>query len=284
MTATLLDGRQLAATIQAQLAVERERLGASPQLAILQLGNAPATQLFADAQYKLGAKLLIGTHFVRLPETATQAQVEVELKKLNENLSIHGIFVQNPLPKQIDPQRVSSVISPEKDVEGITPHHMARRFFAKARIGSCTALAVMALIESTGETLRGKEAVIVGNSEIVGRPVSMLLLDQMATITICHIATHERGKLVEHVQRAEILVVAVGKAGLIKGGWVQPGSIVIDVGISVVGGHTLGDVEFDEAAKRAKWITPVPGGVGPVTVTMVMKNTIEAYKLQQAGA
>lgn len=282
MSVQLLDGRKFAADLQSALRDECARLHAKPMLAVLQLGDAPATHLFAEAQRKLGAKLGISTHFVHLPDTASQAQVEAEIVKLNSDASVHGIFVQNPLPRQIDAQRISALIDPEKDVEGITPHHMARRFFAKARIGSCTALAVMALIESTGEALRGKEAVVVGNSEIVGRPVSMLLLDQLATVTICHIATNERGKLAEHVERAEVLVVAVGKAGIIKGSWVKPGAIVIDVGINVVNGHTVGDVEFDEASKRAKWITPVPGGVGPVTVTMVMKNTLEAFKQQRA--
>jgi methylenetetrahydrofolate dehydrogenase (NADP+)/methenyltetrahydrofolate cyclohydrolase len=140
----------------------------------------------------------------------------------------------------------------------------------------------MELIESTGVELAGKEAVVVGHSEIVGRPVSMLLLDRLATTTICHVATDQAGRLEEHVRRADILVVAIGKPRLIKGVWIKPGAIVIDVGINVVKGRVVGDVEFEIAKERAAFISPVPGGVGPVTVMMVMKNTVEAFKLQHA--
>ena len=184
------------------------------------------------------------------------------------------------MPPQIDPQRISAVIDPRKDIEGIHPENSARRFFARARIGSCTALAVMELIQSTGVKLSGKEAVVVGHSEIVGRPVSMLLLDILATTTICHVGTDRLGRLREHVSRAEVLVVAAGRPQFIKGDWIQPGAVVIDVGINVVNGRVTGDVEFEAAKERAGYITPVPGGVGPVTVMMVMKNTVEAYKLQ----
>jgi len=215
------------------------------------------------------------------PLGVTQADVERLILHWNDDPLIHGIFVHQPVPPQIDAQRISSLIDPRKDVEGIHPQNSARRFFAKARIGSCTALAVMELIESTGVDLTGKEAVVVGHSEIVGRPVSMLLLDKLATTTICHVETDKAGRLAEHVRRADVLVVAVGRPRFIKGGWIKPGAIVIDVGINVVGGHVVGDVEFAQAKERAAFISPVPGGVGPVTVMMVMKNTIEAFKLQQ---
>jgi len=185
------------------------------------------------------------------------------------------------LPEQLDAQRISSLIDPRKDIEGIHPQNSARRFFAKARIGSCTALAVMELIESTGVNLEGKEAVVVGHSEIVGRPVSMLLLDKLATTTICHVATDQAGLLEDHVKRADVLVVAVGKPHVIKGEWIKKGAIVIDVGINVVDRRVVGDVEFEIARERAAFISPVPGGVGPVTVMMVMKNTVEAFKLQR---
>jgi methylenetetrahydrofolate dehydrogenase (NADP+)/methenyltetrahydrofolate cyclohydrolase len=141
----------------------------------------------------------------------------------------------------------------------------------------------MRLIEETGATLEGKEAVVVGHSEIVGRPVGMLLLDKLATTTVCHVATYDAGNLKDHVQRAEVLVVALGQPQFIKGDWIRQGAIVIDVGINVVGGKVVGDVEFEEARKRAAFLSPVPGGVGPVTVMMVMKNTVEAFKLQRAG-
>jgi methylenetetrahydrofolate dehydrogenase (NADP+) / methenyltetrahydrofolate cyclohydrolase len=208
--------------------------------------------------------------------------VQAIINGWNEDPKVHGIFVHQPMPKQIESEKISSMIDPRKDVEGIHPQNCARRFFAKARIGSCTALSVLELINSTGVDLEGKEAVVVGHSEIVGRPVSMLLLDRLATTTVCHIGTDRVGRLEEHVRQAEVLVVAVGKPELIKGSWIKPGAIVIDVGINVVDGKVLGDVEFEEAKKRAGFISPVPGGVGPVTVMMVMKNTIEAFKLQPA--
>ena len=188
------------------------------------------------------------------------------------------------MPPQIDAQRISALIDPRKDIEGIHPQNMARRFFAKARIGSCTALAVMRLIEETGVDLTGKEAVVIGHSEIVGRPVSMLLLDRLATTTVCHLGTDKAGQLEAHVRRAEVLVAAVGKPQVVRGDWIKPGAIVIDVGINVLADKRIvGDVEFDEARKRAAFISPVPGGVGPVTVMMVMKNAVEAFKLQRSG-
>jgi methylenetetrahydrofolate dehydrogenase (NADP+) / methenyltetrahydrofolate cyclohydrolase len=280
MSARCLDGRTLAKQLQAELATHIAGVDSQPVLATLQLGDHPATTLFTRAQGTLATRLGLGYTSTQLPSDVTQAVVEAQLKAWNDDPGIHGIFVQNPMPPQIDPQCISAVINPLKDVEGITPHHTARRFFARARIGSCTALAVMALIESTGESLRGREAVVVGNSEIVGRPVGMLLLDQLATTTVCHIATNERGHLQEHIERAEILVAAVGKPSMIPGAWIREGAIVIDVGINVIDGHTVGDVEYDTAAARAAYITPVPGGVGPVTVTMVMKNVLEAYRAQ----
>jgi methylenetetrahydrofolate dehydrogenase (NADP+)/methenyltetrahydrofolate cyclohydrolase len=212
--------------------------------------------------------------------SASFGDIERILQTWNDNPSIHGIFVHQPMPPQIDPQRISALIDPRKDVEGIHPQNSARRFFAKARIGSCTALAVMELIESTGVSLEGKEAIVVGHSEIVGRPVGMLLLDKLATTTVCHVGTDKAGRLEEHVRRAEVLVVAIGRPQFIKGSWIKPGAVVIDVGINVVGGRVVGDVEFEAAKTRAAFISPVPGGVGPVTVMMVMKNTVEAFKLQ----
>ena len=243
--------------------------------------NTPASRLYLKAQHRQADAL--GIKVVNLPRdfNARQRDVEVPIQNWNTDPAIHGIFVHQPMPQDVDAQRISAVIDPLKDVEGIHPQNSARRFFGKGRIGSCTALAVMELIESTGIDLKGKESVVIGHSEIVGRPVTMLLLDKLATTTVCHIGTTEAGRLEEHVRRAEVLVVAVGKPRFIKGEWIKRGSVVIDVGINVVDGKVVGDVEFEEAAKRAAYISPVPGGVGPVTVMMVMKNTIEAVKLQQ---
>ena len=286
---TVLDGKALAEGIKRRLQTELATLPAKPQLRIL-FFDTPASRVYWQAQTRLAAELGIGTGeggpnaSISCPWDVAPEQVEAIIERWNRDPVVHGIFVHQPMPPQIDPLRISALIDSRKDVEGIHPENSARRFFARARIGSCTALAVMELIEATGVPLQGKEAVVVGHSEIVGRPVSMLLLDRLATTTICHLGTAGAGRLEEHVRRAEILVVAVGKPHLIQGAWIRPGAIVIDVGINLVDKHVVGDVEFDAAKARAAYITPVPGGVGPVTVMMVMKNTVEAYKLQQSRA
>lgn len=281
----VLDGRAIAERIKQDLQRELATLRGRPALAILSF-KTPASQLYQRAQVVQARALGIDTADVAelpYPSGVTQADVEQKIRTWNNDPAIHGIFVHQPMPQQIDAQRISALIDPCKDIEGIHPQNSARRFFAKARIGSCTALAVMELIDSTGVDLTGREAVVVGHSEIVGRPVSMLLLDKLATTTICHVGTDRAGRLEDHVRRADVLVVAVGRPQFIKGSWIKPGAIVIDVGINVVGGRVVGDVEFDAAKQRAAFIAPVPGGVGPVTLMMVMKNTIEAFKLQNSS-
>lgn len=279
-TAQLLDGHAIADDLRRALREQIAALGARPKLGILYCAT-PSSTVYKNAQLKQAAALQIDTDVQALPADASQADVERVIERWNVDPSVHGIFVHQPMPTGVEPQRISAVIDPRKDVEGLHPQHSVRRFFARERIGSCTALAVMELIERTGVALEGKEAVVVGHSEIVGRPVTMLLLDKLATTTVCHAGTHKAGQLQRHVERAEILVVAVGKPHVIPGAWIKPGAIVIDVGINVVRGHVVGDVDFADASARAGWITPVPGGVGPVTVMMVMKNTIEAMKLQR---
>nr|MBC8473231.1 bifunctional 5,10-methylenetetrahydrofolate dehydrogenase/5,10-methenyltetrahydrofolate cyclohydrolase [Candidatus Omnitrophota bacterium] len=177
---------------------------------------------------------------------------------------------------------ISQYLSPIKDVEAVHPQNMGEIVFGNAKILPCTAASCMELLNSIeGIELYGKEACIVGHSEIVGKPLALLLLNKFVTTTVCHIATGKRGTLPEFVKKAEILIVAVGKAGLIKGEWIKEGAIVIDVGINRVDGKLVGDVEFDKAQERAGYITPVPGGVGPLTVAILMRNLVEAYKLQQ---
>lgn len=275
MTAQWLDGKQVAQAMQAALKAEIAMLERRPTLAALLVGDDPSAAAYAKSQARVAQSLGLTWLSRHVPVTATQQQMEAQITAWNRDASVHAIFIQTPLPKAIDAQRLISRLDPLKDVEGLSP---------KSPLVPCTALAAIALIESTGESLRGKEAVVVGKSAIVGRPVCMLLLDRGATTTVCHTGTAERGRLAEHVQRAEVLVVAAGKPGLIKGEWVREGAIVIDIGTNLVGDRLVGDVEFEEAAKRAKYITPVPGGAGPVTTTMLMKNVVEAYKLQRARA
>jgi methylenetetrahydrofolate dehydrogenase (NADP+)/methenyltetrahydrofolate cyclohydrolase len=280
--AVILDGREIAKKIKQDIQQALAQTLDRPTLAILSFQN-PASETYLRAQKRQADSLGIGVKNEPLSDRDDQQAVEHVIQEWNRQSQVHGIFVHQPMPPQVDPHRVSAIIDPQKDVEGIHPQNMARRFFARGRIGSCTALAVMRLIEETGVHLEGKEAVVVGHSEIVGRPVSMLLLDKLATTTVCHVGTDRAGRLEEHVRRADVLVVAVGRPKFIKGSWIKPGAVVIDVGINVAGGKVVGDVEFEEACTRAAFISPVPGGVGPVTVMMVMKNTVEAFKLQRAG-
>ena len=282
--AEILNGRAIAAKILDQLKAEvealRKRHGRVPFLLTVQVGAQSASDLFVRSQKKAAETLGIGYRLERLPETTTQAELLQKIKGWNQDPQITGVTVQLPLPANIDAKTLSAGLDPRKDVEGIHPQHIGQAMFGWSRIGTCTSLAILELINATGADLYGKEAVIVGHSELIGKPVSLLLVDRFCTTTICHVATAERGRLSEHVKRAEILVVAVGKPHLVKGSWIRPGAIVIDVGTTLVNGQLMGDVEFDEAMKVASYVTPVPGGVGPVVVAMMMHNTVETFKLQ----
>jgi len=280
----VLDGRAIAAKIQEETRREVERLKASTQrapfLLSVQVGMHSAADLFVRSQMRAAEMLGIGYRLERLPKEITQAELIRKIKGWNEDPQITGVTIQFPLPAGIDAREISAKLDPRKDVEGIHPQHIGQAMFGWSRIGTCTSLAIMELISATGANLYGKEAVIVGNSELIGKPVSLLLLDKFCTTTVCHVATSERGRLAEHVKRAEILVVAVGRPHLVKGSWIRPGAIIIDVGTSLVEGKVVGDVEFDAAIKVADFITPVPGGVGPVVVATLMRNTVESFKLQ----
>lgn len=279
---TVIDGRAIAQRLREALRQELSQRSAKPTLAILSFANE-TSRLYHGAQVREATALgirVVNPDGGPLPTSVSSGDVEALIRRWNQDPGIHGIFAHQPVPPQLDAQALSTWIAPEKDIEGIHPQNSARRFFAKARIGSCTALAVMELIDSTGVNLEGKETVVVGHSEIVGRPVSMLLLDRLATTTICHVATNTAHRLEEHVRRAEVLVVAVGRPHFIQGNWIKSGAIVIDVGINLHQGKVVGDVDFEAAKSRAGFISPVPGGVGPVTVMLVMKNTLEAFKLQ----
>ncbi len=283
-TAQILDGRAVAAKIQERLRAEvadlKVRHRRAPFLLSVQVGLQPASDLFARSQMRTAAALGIGYRLERLSAAITQEEMIGRIEGWNRDPEITGLTIQLPLPTGLDPRVISAAVDPRKDVEGIHPQHIGQAVFGWSRIGTCTSLAIMELINATGCDLYGKEAVIVGHSELIGKPVSLMLLDRFCTTTICHVATSDRGALSEHVRRAELLVVAVGKPHLVKGSWIRPGAVVIDVGTNLVDGVLQGDVEFDEAAKKASFITPVPGGVGPVVVATLMRNTVEAFKLQ----
>lgn len=274
----LLEGKPVAARIKEDLKKQIQELNLKPVLASIQVGDNAGAEAYAKSQRKTAENLGIEYRFHKLSQDTKEQELIDFIKKLNEDKGVNGIILQMPLPAHIDYKKMSSFIESAKDVEGIHPANIGKLTFGMAKVLPCTPAAVMELLKETGIDLYGKEVVIVGHSEIVGKPLSLLLLEKFATVTVCHIGTSQAGKLQQHVRNAQILIVAVGKAGLIKGEWIKQGVVVIDVGINRVGGKIVGDVEFQEAAKRAAWITPVPGGVGPLTVIMLMRNLVETAK------
>jgi len=282
MSAKLLEGKIIAESLKAKLKAEVEGLkaksGRAPKLAALQVGENASSAVYVNAQKKVAQALRIEYELKVVPDTISRAALENLVKEMNKDDSVTAIILQLPVPKGIDAKALINLIAPLKDAEGMTPENLGKIMSGQQRIAPCTAMAVMELLESTKVNLYGKEAVVVGHSEIVGKPLALMLLNKFVTTTVCHIATGERGVLPEHVKRAEILIAAVGKAGIIKGDWIKEGAIVIDVGINRLGDKILGDVEFDGASQRASYITPVPGGVGPLTTTLLMKNVVELFK------
>ena len=279
--AKLLEGRPIAEGIKEEIKQQVQSFKKKLVLASIQVGENVGATSYVKSQQKVAENLGIEYQLHKLSQDISESSLIEFISELNADKSVNGIIIQMPLPSQIDYKKISQFISPDKDAEGMHPANIGKIVFGKAKILPCTPAAVMELLNSTGVNLYGKEVVVVGHSEIVGKPLSLLLLDKFATVTVCHIGTSQAGKLEGHVRGAEILIVAVGKAGLIKGEWIKEGAIVIDVGINRVADKIVGDVEFEGAEKRASLITPVPGGVGPLTVTMLMRNVVEAAKLQQ---
>jgi len=284
MAAELLKGAPIAERIREEVAAQVAALkdqGVTPSLVAIQVGENPASAVYVGQQQKAAEKLGIAYRLEELPADSSQKFVADFIAKLNQDPNVSGIILQMPVPQGLNARALQASLDPAKDVEGVSPANMGWVVFGRPMLAPCTALGAFELINSTGVDLYGKEVVVVGHSDIVGKPLALLLLDKFATTTVCHIGTGERGVLPEHVKRAEILVVAVGKAGLVKGEWIKEGAIVVDVGINRVGDKLVGDVEFEAAAERAAYITPVPGGVGPLTVTMLMRNTVLAAKQQK---
>lgn len=276
MAAQMLDGKAMSAELREELALRVQRVkgkGVTPGLAVILVGDDPASQIYVKNK-ELGCQQ-VGIHSVtiRLPETASQAELEAQIDKLNADASIHGILVQLPLPQGLDEAAALARILPEKDVDGFHLLNAGRLFTGQQGVVACTPKGAMEMLHRTGIDLFGKEAVVVGRSNIVGKPMAMLLLQENATVTICHSRT---ANLAEHTRRADVLVAAVGKPRFITADMVKPGAIVIDVGINRVDGKVVGDVDFDAVREVASWITPVPGGVGRMTITMLLANTIEA--------
>lgn len=280
----LLEGKQIAEKIKEglrkEIAALKEKRGSPPGLVAVQVGKSPSSLVYINSQKKAAESVGIDYKLVEMPGSVSQSEAEKTVRELSADRNVTAIILELPLPPAIDGKRLVGVIPPAKDAEGMHPENLGRVLTGDSRIGPCTAMAVMALLESTGVKLYGKEAVVVGHSDIVGKPLALMLLNKFVTTTVCHIATGERGTLAEHVKRAEILVSAVGKDRVIKGEWVKEGAIVIDVGMNRSGEKLVGDVEFDAASKKASYITPVPGGVGPVTTAILMRNVVELCRAQ----
>jgi len=282
----LLEGKKIAERIQGDIASKvteiKEAYGVAVKVVAVSVGENEASQVYLKSQERTSRSVGIEHAVISLPDEITNDDLMAEIRKLNIDPLVHGIIIQMPLPAHLSLGKAMNAIDPLKDVEGMHTDNLGMLVLKKLQLAPCTALAAMALIESTGVDLYGAEAVVVGASKIVGSPVSLLLTQHMATTTVCHIGTFEKGQLEAHVRRADVLVVAVGKASVIPGDWIKKGSIVIDVGINRVDGKIIGDVDYEGAKTRARFITPVPGGIGPLTVTILMNNVVTAFNLQRA--
>jgi len=278
MTATLLNGKALSEQKRAALRsrIQAHRASEAPCLAVIRVGEDPASRLYVEKKRLACQEIGILSRPYDLPESTTAKSLLALIQTLNEDDSVHGILVQLPLPAHIDANLILDALHPEKDVDGFHALNVGRLAQRRPLLRSCTPAGIMALLETLPLSIKGMEAVVVGASNIVGRPMALELLAAGTTVTVCHRFTKD---LKAHVARAEILVVAVGRPALIPGEWIKPGAIVIDVGINrLETGEIVGDVEFSTAKERAAYITPVPGGVGPMTVAMLMENTVLAWE------
>ncbi|MDM8568285.1 bifunctional methylenetetrahydrofolate dehydrogenase/methenyltetrahydrofolate cyclohydrolase FolD [Thiotrichales bacterium HSG1] len=280
MTAKILNGKTIAAqlrqTIKQQIQINTEQGIRPPGLAGILVGDNPASQIYVRNKHKACTEVGILSKTFDLPATTSQDELLNLLDKLNKDTEIDGILVQLPLPTQIDSNLVIERIAPTKDVDGFHPYNIGRLVLRMPLLRSCTPKGIMTMLEQTGIDLVGLDAVIIGQSNIVGRPMALELLAARCTITVCHSKTKN---LKSKVQNADIVVVAIGQAKFVAGDWIKEGAIIIDVGMNrLEDGKLVGDVEFETAVKKASWITPVPGGVGPMTIASLLENTLLAFQ------
>ncbi|HEY5763386.1 MAG TPA: bifunctional methylenetetrahydrofolate dehydrogenase/methenyltetrahydrofolate cyclohydrolase FolD [Rhodocyclaceae bacterium] len=286
MAARLLDGKQIAAEVRAAVAARVAERTASgrrvPGLAVIQVGDDPASRVYVGSKHRACAEVGLHSEAHELPVETGQAELLALIDRCNADPALDGILVQLPLPAHIDADAVIERIDPAKDVDGFHPYNIGRLALRNPQLRPCTPRGIMTLLERTGIELAGRDAVVVGASNIVGRPMMLELLHARCTVTVCHSRTTD---LHGHVGRAEVLVVAVGKPAFVPGDWVRDGAVVIDVGINrLPDGRLTGDVGFEAACERAAWITPVPGGVGPMTVATLIENTADAADARDAAA
>ncbi|MFC7320836.1 bifunctional methylenetetrahydrofolate dehydrogenase/methenyltetrahydrofolate cyclohydrolase FolD [Halobacillus campisalis] len=278
MSAEVIYGKQLAETIRQEMKEEVAQLseqGIHPKLVVIIVGEDPASQSYVKGKQRASEKIGMNSDLLELSADTSEEKLLEIIKELNEDKSVHGILVQLPLPEQIDDQKVIEAIDPSKDVDGFHPSNVGRLMTGQETFYPCTPYGILVMLQRADISLEGKHVVIVGRSNLVGKPVGQLLLNENATVTHCHSRTKN---LREHTKQADILIVAAGKAGLITGEDISDGTVVIDVGVNRVDGKLTGDVDFESASEKASHITPVPKGVGPMTITMLLHNTIKAAK------
>ena len=278
--ATIIDGRAVAREIQKQIKEEVEglkrRWGLVPGLGVVLVGDDPASHLYVRNKEKACKEVGIRSQEHLLPAAVSEKELLSLIHGLNRDKEIHGILVQLPLPPHIQAEKILEAVAPHKDIDGFHPFNQGLLLLGAESFKPCTPMGIMRLLDSIGCDPKGKNAVVVGRSNIVGKPIALMLLARHATVTICHSRT---AHLRDEVSRADILVVAIGKPGLVRGDWVKPGAAVIDVGVNrLPSGKLVGDVDFETAKERAAWISPVPGGVGPMTICMLLFNTLKAAK------
>jgi methylenetetrahydrofolate dehydrogenase (NADP+)/methenyltetrahydrofolate cyclohydrolase len=285
MPARLIDGKAIAAKVRAEVkekvAEFTARTGIRPGLTVVLVGEDPASQVYVRNKGRASAEAGFQSRQIDLPASTTERDLLDLVARLNADESVHGILVQLPLPGHIDDKKVIETISPEKDVDGFHPVNAGRLFTGGASFLPCTPYGILKMLDHEKVDLKGRHAVVVGRSNIVGKPVAMLLLSRHATVTICHSRTLD---LPSVVRSGDVVVAAVGKAEMIRGSWIKPGAVVVDVGMNRnAAGKLCGDVAFEEAKEIAGAVTPVPGGVGPMTIAMLLQNTYEAALRQASG-
>jgi methylenetetrahydrofolate dehydrogenase (NADP+) / methenyltetrahydrofolate cyclohydrolase len=284
MTAQLIDGKALALKVRDEVKQKAQALtakyGRAPGIAVVRVGSDPASQVYVTSKEKTARELGFGSWHHHFPDTLSQAELLAVVQRLNADDAVDGILVQLPLPRHLDANAVLAAIDPAKDVDGFHAVNAGLLFQGRPGLTPCTPQGCMRMLKELDFDVAGKRCVVIGRSNIVGRPMAMLLLNASATVTICH----SKSDVAAEVRRAELVVAAVGVSRLIKGEWIAPGTVVIDVGMNRgADGKLSGDVEFEAAKERASWITPVPGGVGPMTIAMLMQNTAQAAEARLAS-
>ncbi len=276
--AQVVDGKKLSEEIRTEIREQIEKLGRGrPRLAAIRVGEDPASKIYLRNKRRACEQTGLDSIQLDLPAEIPEQELLAQVQRLNDDPSVHGILVQLPLPDAIDPAVVASTIRVDKDVDGLNPENAGRLLANQPAHYPCTPLGCIEILDRHAVQIQGAAAVVLGRSEIVGKPVALLLLHRHATVTLCHSRTRD---LPSVVREADILIAAVGRPRLVRADWIKPGAAVIDVGINRVEGKLIGDVDFEGAVERAQLITPVPGGVGPLTITMLLRNTLQAFEIQ----